>query len=131
MVPGGILAVVVYHVVALHPPHRRVLLGAEPAARRRRRHRTAARWRRRSRAPPELEPGELRDEGLVAVVGSVPAVVRRPRRRVPNGAVHPHGPVGERRLRLPRVPPYRHVVDQESERPQDPSKAVQFCDCCG
>ncbi|RWW47406.1 hypothetical protein BHE74_00046607 [Ensete ventricosum] len=130
MVPGGILAVVVYHVVALHPPHRRVLLGAEPAARRRRRHRTAARWRR-SRAPPELEPGELRDEGLVAVVGSVPAVVRRPRRRVPNGAVHPHGPVGERRLRLPRVPPYRHVVDQESERPQDPSKAVQFCDCCG
>jgi hypothetical protein len=88
VVPPEVIAVVVHHVLALRPPHGLVLPRCEPRPRRRRRHR-AAPGRRVVRAPNNDEPVQVRDEGLVAVVGAVAAVVGNPVGGVPDGAVHP------------------------------------------
>lgn len=117
MILAAVLAVVVHQVVSPRPLHRRLLLRAKPAADRRRRHRPAP-GRREGGAAPDLEPGVPRHERLVVVVHLVLAVLRRPRRSVPDRAVHPHRAVRERPPRRRRlgVPPYRHVVHQESTR---------------
>ena len=114
MVPLGIRAVVVDKVVPLRPLHGRVLAAAEPVAVPRGGHRLT-KQRRERRAPADDEPGEPRHERLVPVVRLVLAVLGGPRRRVPDRPVQPHRPQRERRAGvLPRVPPYRYVVDEEA-----------------
>ena len=114
MIPLGVVAVVVDHVEALRPAHGGELGGGEVAG-----DGGGAGAGRVRRASPEEEGREARDERLVPVVRPVPAVLRRPRRRVPDGAVHPHRPRREP-SRAPRapppVPPDRHVVHQEADR---------------
>ena len=125
MVPAGVTAVVINHVVVLGPPHRRVLLRAEARA--------GGRGGRRSavcpcvgRAAGDLEVGEPGDERLVTVVDLVPAVLSSPRRRVPDGAVHPHWTEGERRVTLPWVPTDWDVVDEEPTRAKE---TLSFYEC--
>ena len=122
-VPPEVLAVVVDHVTPLRPQHRRDLPPREPRAGGRRPD-GAARRRRRRATPGDDEPVETRDEGLVAVVGPVRAVVGGPVGGVPDGAVRPHGPVGKRQLRLALVPADGHVVDEEGDGVRVPEDGV-------
>lgn len=109
-----ILAVIVHLMVPLHPRHGRVLLRAQPRVpARRARGRPAPRARRRL-ATADLEIPVPPHERLVIVVRLVLPVLRGPRRRVPDRAVHVHRPLRKRRVALPRVPSDRHVVHEKS-----------------
>lgn len=113
MVPPGILAVIVDHVIALCPCHCWMLLRAEPRARWWCCYRAAIGWCI-GRAPSNHEFGEPCNKWLIVVIGLVFAVVRSPRRCIPNGSIHPHWPHRKCCFILPRIPPYRHIIDEES-----------------
>uniref|UniRef100_A0A804QFZ1 Uncharacterized protein n=1 Tax=Zea mays TaxID=4577 RepID=A0A804QFZ1_MAIZE len=121
VVPAEVVAVVVDHVALLRPAHGRVLPRREPGPRGGRRH-GPARGRGAGGAAGDDEAVEARDEGLVAVVGAVAAVVGGPVGGVPDGAVDPHGAVREGELGAALVAADGHVVHEEGDGvgvPQD------------
>lgn len=113
MVPRGILAVVVDHIIALNPSHCSILLRAETRARWWCSYWAATGWRV-GRAPSNHESGVPWNEGLVVVVSLVFAILCSPWWCIPDGAIDPHWSRRECCFILPRIPPYRHIIDEES-----------------
>lgn len=112
----GVSAVVVDEVTGLDPPHGPILLPGQTAGPERGSRHRAAPGGCVSRAATRFEVRVSGHERLVPVIGLVLTVFRGPRRCIPYGSVEPHRPQGKCRVALSRIPPYRHIIHEESEQ---------------
>jgi len=93
MVPAGVPAIIVDQVAPLSPLHSsKLLMGQPTSARRFNPWKPLAPARVIGCTPGKFEVSVLTHKGLVVVVSLVLALIRGPRRGVPNGAIDPHWP---------------------------------------
>lgn len=114
MVPFVVPAIVINQGMSLHPFHSPVLLPRESTwPERWGRNRSTPCWGE-GRATACFKIRELSYKWLVTIISFVFSILGRPRRGIPYWSINPHWSQGKCLCTFSWIPPYWHIIHQES-----------------